>query len=98
MPSQDDDNRGTLSGAAKRAQQAMDSAKEFVGGADLDQLRTKTADAASAIYRDGRARLANNEELARARDSLSDSIRNNPLAAVGIAFTAGLLLALLTRG
>ena len=98
MASQDDDNRGTLSGAAKRAQQTMDSAKEFVGGPDRDQLRTKAADAASEIYREGRDRLANNKELARARDSLSDSIRNNPLAAVGIAFTAGLLLALLTRG
>ena len=68
------------------------------GGPISDQLRTKAADAASALYREGRERLANNEELARARDSLSDSIRKNPLAAVGIAFTAGLLLALLTRG
>ncbi len=101
MASQDDENGGSagrLSAAAKRAQQAMDSAKEFVGGADLDQLRTKAADAASTLYREGRERLANNEELARARDSLSNSIRKNPLAAVGIAFTAGLLLALLTRG
>jgi ElaB/YqjD/DUF883 family membrane-anchored ribosome-binding protein len=89
---------GTLSAAAKHAQHAMDSAKEFVAGTDLDQLRTKAADTASALYREGRELLANREELAKAKDQLSDSIRKNPLAAVGIAFTAGLLLALLTRG
>jgi len=87
----------TLSAAAKRAQHAMDSAKELVAGADFDQLRTKAADAASAIVREGRELLAS-EELAKAKDHLSESIRKNPLAAVGIAFTAGLLLALLTRG
>ena len=42
--------------------------------------------------------FANNEDLSKAKDQFSDSIRKNPLAAVGIAFTAGLLLALLTRG
>jgi len=88
----------TLSAAAKHAQQAIDSAKEFVAGANLDQLRTKAADAASTLYREGREALANSEELARAREQLSESIRRNPLAAVGIAFTAGLVLALLTRG
>jgi ElaB/YqjD/DUF883 family membrane-anchored ribosome-binding protein len=89
---------GTLSAAAKRAQQAMDSAKDLVAGADLDQLRTKAADTASALYREGRDLLASNGELAKAKEQLSESIRKNPLAAVGIAFTAGLVLALLTRG
>ncbi len=89
---------GPLSAAAKHAQQAVDSAKEFVAGTDLDQLRTKAADAASSLYREGRDLLASNQDLARAKDQLSDSIRKNPLAAVGIAFTAGLLVALLTRG
>jgi ElaB/YqjD/DUF883 family membrane-anchored ribosome-binding protein len=36
--------------------------------------------------------------LSQATEQLSAAIRNNPLAAVGIAFSAGLLLALLTRG
>jgi len=89
---------GTLSAAAKHAQHALDGAKQLVAGADFDQLRTKAADAASTLYREGRELLANNEELAKAKDQLSESIRKNPLAAVGIAFTAGLLLALLTRG
>jgi len=103
MTSQDDNAgrttpSGALSAAAKHAQQALDGAKELVAGADLDQLRTKAADAASTLYREGRDLLANNEELAKAKDQLSESVRKNPLAAVAIAFTAGLLLALLTRG
>ena len=82
---------------AAAAQHAMDSAKEVVAGADLGQLRSKAADAASAMYREGRELLAS-DEVARAKDQLSESIRKNPLAAVGVAFTAGLLLALLMRG
>jgi ElaB/YqjD/DUF883 family membrane-anchored ribosome-binding protein len=103
MTSQDDDSgrttpSKTLSAAAKHAQEALDGAKEMVAGADLDQLGAKAADAASTLYREGRELLASNEGLAKAKDHLSESIRKNPLAAVGIAFTAGLLLALLTRG
>jgi ElaB/YqjD/DUF883 family membrane-anchored ribosome-binding protein len=89
---------GTLSEAAKRAQHAIDSARELAAGADLDQLKSKAADAASTLYAQGRDLLANSADLLKARDQFSDSIRKNPLAAVGIAFTAGLLLALLTRG
>jgi ElaB/YqjD/DUF883 family membrane-anchored ribosome-binding protein len=88
---------GTFSAAAKRAQHAIDSARELAAGADLDQLKAKAADAASTLYAQGRDLVAN-EDLSKAKDQLSDSIRKNPLAAVGIAFTAGLLLALLTRG
>lgn len=89
---------GALSAAAKQAQRAMDSAKEMVAGADLDQMKGKAADAASALYREGRDFLANSEELAQAKEHLGEAIRKNPLAAVGIAFTAGLVLALLARG
>lgn len=103
MTKQNDDSgkttaSGTLAAAAKHAQHAMDSAKDFVAGAGMDQLQTKAADTASSLYREGRDLLANSEELAKAKDQLSESIRRNPLAAVGIAFTAGLVLALLTRG
>jgi ElaB/YqjD/DUF883 family membrane-anchored ribosome-binding protein len=42
--------------------------------------------------------LANNGELAKAADNLGAAIRKNPLAAIGVAFSAGFLLALLTRG
>lgn len=65
---------GAFSTAARHAQHAMDSAKGIVAGADLDQLRTKAADAASAIYREGRELLAS-EEVAKAKDQLSELIR-----------------------
>jgi len=88
----------TRSETAKRAHQAFDAARDFVAGTDVDQLRTKATDAAAALYREGRDLLSDNPNLAKAKDELRDSIRKNPLAAIGIAFTAGLLLALLTRG
>lgn len=102
MTNADDDRdrstpSGAFSAAARHAQHAMDSAKGMVAGADLDQLRSKAADAASAVYREGRELLAS-DEVAKAKDQLSELIRKNPLAAIGIAFTAGLLIALLTRG
>ena len=87
-----------LSAAAKQAQRAMDGAKGLVGSGNLDELGAKAADAASALYRSGRDLIANSEELSQAKAELSDAICKNPLAAVGIAFTAGLVLALLTRG
>jgi len=89
---------GTQSAAAKHAQHAIDRARELAAGADFDQLKSKAAEAAASLYGQGRDLLANNDELSKAREQLSDSIRKNPLAAVGIAFTAGLLIALLTRG
>ena len=38
------------------------------------------------------------EDLSQAAENLSAAVRKNPLAAVGLAFSAGLLLALLVRG
>ena len=87
-----------LTAAAKRAQQAIENAKEMVAQAHLDEVGAKAAAAASNLYREGRDRLAGNENLGQATEQLSAAIRKNPLAAVGIAFSAGLLLALLTRG
>jgi ElaB/YqjD/DUF883 family membrane-anchored ribosome-binding protein len=89
---------GALSSAARRAQHAIDAAKGFVQGSDLDQLRTKAGDAATALYKSGRDLISSTPEFDKATDELRESIRRNPLAAVGIAFTAGLLVALLTRG
>ncbi len=87
-----------LSAAAKRAQHALENAKDIVAQAHLDDVGAKAAAAASNLYREGRDRLAGNEDLSQATEQLSAAIRKNPLAAVGIAFSAGLLLALLTRG
>jgi hypothetical protein len=87
-----------LSAAAKKATQGLEAAKGALAGADLDELGSKAAAAASTLYRQGRDLLSNSEELTQAKEDLSGAIRKNPLAAVGIAFTAGLLIALLTRG
>ena len=83
---------------AQRASQAFESAKSAVAGADLDHLRRQASDAATSLYKDGREFISSNPELTKATEDLRDSIRKNPLAAIGVAFTAGLLLALLTRG
>lgn len=93
-----DTSADALASAAKRAQDAIGAAKDFVASTDLDQLRARAGDAAGALYRSGRDLLANTPELDKAKDDLKEQIRSNPLAAVGIAFTAGLLIALLTRG
>ena len=64
----------------------------------IGDLAGNAAATASTLYREGRAFLANNEEVSRAADDLGHSVRRNPLAAVGLAFTAGLVLALLVKG
>jgi len=87
-----------LSAASKQAQEAMDGAKDLVSGANLDDVRARATEAATNLYQGGRDLLASNEDLSNAAASLGSAVRKNPLAAVGIAFSAGLLLALLTRG
>ena len=49
-----------LSAAAKHAQQAMDSAKGLVAGANLDEVGARAAETASNLYRGGRELLAGN--------------------------------------
>ena len=87
-----------LESAKGTAQQALDSAKGIASQTHLDDAAAKAAAAASDLYQQGRDRLANSEELSQAAEQLSGAIRKNPLAAIGIAFSAGLLLALLARG
>jgi ElaB/YqjD/DUF883 family membrane-anchored ribosome-binding protein len=87
-----------LSAAAKRATQALGSARGAVAGADLDEMGSKAVAAATTLYRQGRDILSNSEELTQAKEELSGAIRKNPLAAVGIAFAVGIVIALITRG
>jgi ElaB/YqjD/DUF883 family membrane-anchored ribosome-binding protein len=87
-----------VSAVAKHAQRAVDSAKDFVSGANLDDVRAQAAETASNLYRGGRDLIASNDDLAKAADNVSAAVRKNPIAAVGIAFSAGVLIALLTRG
>lgn len=97
-PDQQSTGAAALSAAAKHAHQAVETAKGLVAGAKLDEVGARAAETASGLYRGGRELLAGNEDLSQAADSLSAAVRKNPLAAVGIAFSAGLLLALLVRG
>ena len=97
--------REALATAIKRAEQAIEHVKELAAGtdferlrADLDQLRSRVADAASTLYREGRERLASSEELTKASEEVTSAVRKNPLAAILIAFFAGLLIALIARG
>jgi len=92
------DASARLAAAVGQAEQAINSAKQYLAGTDFDALRAKASDTATNLYREGRDFLHNSEDLAKAKEGLAESVRKNPLAAVGIAFTAGLVLALLTRG
>ncbi len=87
-----------LAAAAKHAHDAIESAKGLAAGANLDEVGARAAETASNLYRGGRDLIANNEDRSHAAENLSAAIRKNPLAAVGVAFSAGLLLALLVRG
>ena len=64
-----------LAAAAKRATQALDSAKGAVGGANLDDLGSKAVAAASTLYRQGRELLSNSEEFTQAKEELSGAIK-----------------------
>ena len=83
---------------AKRTEGPIEDTKKLSADDQIDELRAKAISTARTLYRDGRDFLANNEEVSQATAELSEAIRRNPLTAVGIAFTAGLVLALLTRG
>ena len=46
-----------LAAAATQAQQAVDSAKDYVASTDLNALRDKASDTVSALYKGGREAL-----------------------------------------
>jgi ElaB/YqjD/DUF883 family membrane-anchored ribosome-binding protein len=93
-----DEASSTVSTAARQARKAIGSAKNFVASGNLDDVGARATETASNLYRGGREFLAGNDEISKAADNLSAAVRKNPLAAVGVAFSAGFLLALLTRG
>jgi ElaB/YqjD/DUF883 family membrane-anchored ribosome-binding protein len=87
-----------LAAAVSQAEQAINAVKDYLSTADLDALRSRAANTATNFYQGGREFLSKNDDLAKAQETLAATVRKNPLAAVGVAFTAGLVLALLTRG
>ena len=80
------------------AKHAIDYVKESSSAGRIEELGTQAVSAAAVLYREGRLFLATNKEVVQAKAELSEAIRRNPLAAVGVAFTTGIILSLITRG
>jgi hypothetical protein len=74
---------------AKHAQQAGESARGFVAGANLDEVGARAAETASNLYRGGRELLAGNEDLSTAADNLSAAVRKTPLPRLVSRFRLG---------
>jgi len=84
--------------AIRRAEIALENIKRALKEDTLEEMGAKAAAAASTLLREGEALVAESETLTRAKTELSGAVKRNPLAALGLAFGAGLLIALLTRG
>jgi len=84
--------------AIQRAELALDNIKQALKSGSAGDVGAKAAAAASTLLSESEALVANSDALNRANAQLSGAVRRNPLAALGVAFGAGLLLALLTRG
>ena len=65
--------------AAKHAQRAMNSAKDFIAGANLDDVAPVLPKRPRNLYRGGRELLADNEDLSKAADNLSAAVRKKVL-------------------
>jgi hypothetical protein len=88
----------SLDGAVRRAEEALAALKAALHSGEAGELGEKVSATASALLREGEELIENNETLKTARKDVSGAVQRNPLAALAIAFGAGLLLALLTRG
>ncbi len=67
-------------------------------GERLNRLREKAGDAATSVRQAGSAALdAAGKHLQQSQESLSKQIAGNPLASVGVAFAAGIMIAGLMR-
>jgi hypothetical protein len=87
-----------IAAAIRRAEIALDNIKRSLKEDDLADLGAKVAAAASTLFNEGEALIAQSDALQRAKAEVGGAVRRNPLAALGIAFGAGLLIALLTKG
>ena len=97
-PSPENPTTASLAAAVHRAEQTLAELKAALDKGDVGEMGDKVAAAAATLMREGEQLIEQNEVMKGARQELTGAIRKNPLASVGIAFGAGLLLALLTRG
>jgi len=87
-----------ISQAIARTESALEALKTALAGGKLEEVGAQAAAAASTLYREAEDILAHSETLKQARVEVTSAVRRNPLAALAVAFGAGLLIALLTRG
>jgi ElaB/YqjD/DUF883 family membrane-anchored ribosome-binding protein len=93
-----DPTAAALAAAVHRAEEALAQLKAALDKGEVGEISHKVAAAATTLFREGEQMIEQNETLRGARQEITGAIRKNPLAAIGVAFGAGLLLALLTRG
>ncbi len=93
-----DSASAALEGAVRRAEEALAALKAALQSGDAGELGEKLSASASALLREGEEFIEHNETLNTARKDVSGAIQRNPIGALALAFGAGLLLALLTRG
>jgi ElaB/YqjD/DUF883 family membrane-anchored ribosome-binding protein len=95
--SPEDPAAASLAAAVRRAEESLAELKAALDEGEGGEISHKVAAAAAALVREGEHLIEQNEVLKGARQEVTGTIRKNPLAAVGVAFGAGLLLALLAR-
>jgi ElaB/YqjD/DUF883 family membrane-anchored ribosome-binding protein len=87
-----DDPRHDLEEALARARSALERLSAALPEAGGDARRR-----VAALVQEIEKTVAENETLNAARDEVGGAVRRHPLAALGLAFGAGLALALLLR-
>jgi hypothetical protein len=86
-----------ISAAIARAEGSLATLRKSLAEGDLEELGERAATVASTLYREGQEFIARNQNLDEARSQLRGSIRRSPLAAIGVAFVTGILLAMMSR-
>jgi hypothetical protein len=85
----------SIAAAIRRAEIALENVKQSL---NEDRLEDFGAKAAATLLGEAEALVAQSEALTRVQAEVSGAVRRNPVGALAVAFGAGLLLALLTRG
>ena len=88
----------TLDASVRRAKEALAALKAALRSGQTGEMAEQVSATAAELLREGEEFIENNETLKTARKDLAGAVQRNPLGAVAIAFGAGLLVALLTRG
>jgi ElaB/YqjD/DUF883 family membrane-anchored ribosome-binding protein len=93
-----DPTKASIAAAVRNAEEALANLKRALKKGSLSEISGEVRAAAATVAREAEHLISDSETLQGARNELAGSIQRNPLTAVGVAFGAGLLLALLTRG